>query len=563
MHTDNQAAGIRRHLDYPEKTMFQMIEDIASRYPDAPACDFYNRKTSYRKFISNIETSARVLLSLGLGPGDRVTLCLPNIPQALTAFYAVNRIGAVANMIHPLSAEEEITGYLNYAGSPLLITVDMFYEKARAAASRADHEVRIIVVRIQDELPMHLRGLYTLKSGLSLLKFPQGNDLLWSRIMKNPGNAPLPGITFDAARTSVILYSGGTTGHPKGICLTDLNFNALAMQCREFIETQFRPGLTMLSCMPLFHGFGLGINIHTVLVYGVCCILMPSFNLKTYSQMLIKKRPNFIAGVPTIFDALLNSDSLKDADLSFLLGMFCGGDTLPVELKHRVDAFLRGHHASIQIREGYGLTECVTASCLTPKDEYREKSIGLPFPDTYYDIVKPGTDISCPCGTEGEIVLRGPSVMLGYLDNPEETAKVLRKRSDGHTWLYTGDLGRMDEDGYIYFVQRIKRMIITNGYNVYPAVLEDAINSISCVDYCSVIGVKDPRRGQRVRACVVLHEGVSENDETKNLILKELKKKVAAYALPKEIVFMKSLPRTLVGKVAWHELEKQAEERSA
>ena len=238
--------------------------------------------------------------------------------------------------------------------------------------------------------------------------------------------------------------------------------------------------------------------------------------------------------------------------------MFCGGDSLSVELKKSIDKFLKEHNASIQVREGYGLTECVTASCLTPKDDYRENSIGLPYPDTYYQIVAPGTDDVLPYGEEGEIILRGPTLMTKYLKNPEETAKTLRKLADGNIWLYTGDLGSMDEDGYVYFKQRIKRMIITNGYNVYPGPIENLIDGIDEVAYSCVIGVKDPRRMQRVRAYVVLHDGIGASDALKQKIMDELRLHVARYALPKEIIFRDELPKTLVGKVAYRKLEDEA-----
>ena len=546
-----------RHLVYPDLTMYQAVRRAADEFPDEPAYEFYDRKISFHDFMGRIEAAAGGLSLLGAAEGTRVTICLPNIPQAVDVFYAVNRLGATANMIHPLSAEGEITYCLTRAKSPLIITVDMFYEKVRRAVLKTEHDVKIIVVRIQDELKLPLKLLYTLRTGRPWLKYPEGTDILYRTMVREGSSVTLPAPRYDPDRTAVILYSGGTTGKPKGVCLTDLNFNACAMEARDSIETQFGPGLSILACMPMFHGFGLGINIHTTLMHGVRCILMPSFNAKSYAQMILKKRPNFIAGVPTIFDALLRSDLLKDADLSHLLGMFCGGDTLPVELKRRVDIFLKEHGAGIQVREGYGLTECVTASCLTPKDTYREHSIGLPFPDMVYDIVEPGTDTSAAVGGEGEIVMKGPLLMQGYLDDPEETAVALRRRYDGDLWLYTGDIGRMDGEGYVYFCRRIKRMIITNGYNVYPDILENVLNSLPEVAACCVIGVPDERRGQRIRAYVVPKEGVPENDGTREKILAALSREIAKYALPREIVFRKELPRTLVGKVAYHELEEE------
>lgn len=550
----------RDHLEYPEKTMFQMVEEIAEKYPAEPAYEFYGKKTGYAAFIRRIETVARAFTVCGVKEDDVVTVCMPNTPQALDCFYGLNRIGAVANMVHPLSARSEITFYLNLSRSKYILTVDLFYEKVEEALLETDHPVTILVARIQDELNPLLRAVYTAKKGKDYLRFPNTEHaLLWKDFLKKGrANITLPPAKFRPDKTAVILYSGGTSGTPKGICLTDLNFNACAMQAREAIGEEFRTGLKMLSCMPLFHGFGLGINIHTVLIHGACCILMPTFTNKTYARMLIKKKPNFIAGVPTIFEALLHMPSLDGVDLSFLLGMFCGGDSLSVELKKKVDAFLREHNAGIQVREGYGLTECVTASCLTPKDTYKEGSIGIPFPDTCYCIVKPGSDEEVPRGQEGEIILTGPTVMKGYLNNPEETAASLRTLPDGRTWLYTGDLGIMDEAGYVYYRQRIKRLIITNGYNVYPGRIENVIDSCPEVSYSCVIGVKDPRRVQRIKAYIVLKDGVTPDDATKESILAQLRPHIAKYALPREIEFREELPKTLVGKVAYRLLEEDA-----
>ncbi len=558
----NQPSAYR--LNYPELTMFQMVERIAKTTPDAPAYEFYGRQVTYAGFVRRIERAARAFQAIGIGEGDVVTICLPNIPQALDCFYALNRIGAVANMVHPLSAQNEIAFYLNFSKSKAILTVDMFCQKVENALLQVEQPVTLLVTRMQDELPGLLKAGFVLKEGRKYLRLPNTDHaMLWRTFLKKgDGDGELPAPVYDVTRTAVILYSGGTSGTPKGICLSDLNFNACAIQAKDAIEQELADGYTMLSCMPCFHGFGLGINLHTVLIYGACCILMPSFNGKSYAKMLAERKPNFIAGVPTIFEALLHIPELDGVDLSFLKGIFCGGDSLSVELKKKVDAFLKEHGASIQIREGYGLTECVTASCLTPKDSYRENSIGLPFADTSYCIVRPGTDEEVPYGTEGEIILTGPTVMLRYLDNPEETAAALRVLADGRTWLYTGDLGHMDEDGYIYFRQRIKRMIITNGYNVYPGQVENAIDSCPEVSYSCVIGVKDSRRMHRVRAYVVLKDGIAPDDACKARIMENLKLHVAQYALPKEIIFRKELPKTLVGKVAYRLLEEEAEKEA-
>ena len=557
---DGFISNTSEHIDYPQKTMYRLIAETSEKYPEWNAYTFYNKAAAYKQFNNDICRVSRAFAKTGLKEGDAVTLCLPNIPQTLEAFYALNRNGLVANMIHPLSAQSEIVFYLNMAKSPMIITVDMFYEKVMAAAKEADHPVEVIVVRIQDKLPFFYKILYEIKAGHKYKKYPDDkNARLWKDFLAEGDSLPLPEEEpFDETRTSVILYSGGTSGTPKGICISDLNMNALAYQCREMIPYEIVPGLTMLSCMPMFHGFGLGVNIHTVLAFGACCILMPTFNTRTYANALLKHRPNFIAGVPTIFDALLHMPQLEGKDLSFLKGMFCGGDSLLPDLKKRLDLFLKEHGASIQVQEGYGLTECVTASCLTPAREYREGSIGLPFADTSYAIVKPGTDELLPPDTEGEIILSGPTVMLGYLDNEEENAKTLRRLDDGNIWLYTGDLGAIDKEGFVYFRQRLKRMIVTNGYNVYPSVMEDILSKCPGVSSCCIVGKKDQRRGQIVTAYIIPDDENADQEQLKQDIMDYLKLHVAAYALPREIHFKSDLPKTLVGKVAFRVLEDEA-----
>lgn len=557
---DNKVFTAEAHLNYPEKTMFQMVKEAADRLPQDPAYNFEGKITTYGEMIARIEKTAKAFIKLGIEADDVVTLCMPNTPQAVDSLYALNRIGAVASFIHPLSAQQEIAYYLNVSCSKAIVVPDLFYENVVNALKDVKQDVKIIVARIQDELTPVLYAAYTIKKGKDYLSFPDDRGgILWKNFIRDgESTGSLPDIVFDKNKTAVILYSGGTTGVAKGICLTDLNFNALAMQARISMNCEFSRGLKNLSAMPIFHGFGLGIGIHTVLINNACCILLAQFNTKIYANAMLKRKPNFIAGVPTIFKMLVECDELQNADLSFLKGMFVGGDSMPVELKKKVDGFLRLHGADIQVREGYGLTECVTASCLTPRDTHKTGSIGLPFPDTLYRIVKPGTEEVLPHGEEGEIIISGPTVMKGYLNNEEETSKILFRHSDGRMWLHTGDLGFIDNDGYIYFRQRIKRMIITSGYNVYPSQVEKAIESHADVDYCCVIGVKDAYRMERIKAFVVTKEGVSQNDELKNSIKTHCKKMIAGYAIPKEIEFRQELPKTLVGKVAYRKLEEEA-----
>ena len=449
------------HLEYPEGTMVEAVERIAQQYPDLTAYEFLGNKTSYSSLAGDIHAAAAALKACGVKPGERVTICLPNMPMAIDMFYAVNMIGAIANMIHPLSAEGEIEFYLNDSESVAAITVDMFYQKFAHIRRNTPKLRTMIVCSIKDGLKPLMKIGYQLTKGRKVAPLPKdGSYLTWKEFLKKGQGLSAEEVRVPRGKNepAVVLYSGGTTGITKGILLSNLNFNALGAQVVA-ANPIYEVGDKMLSIMPMFHGFGLGVSIHTILMHGGTCILVPQFTPKTYADLLRKHKPNFIAGVPTLYEALLRVDGIDDLDLSCLKGVFSGGDSLSVELKKRFDAFLKAHGAKITVREGYGTTECVTASCLTPIDEFREGSIGIPFPDTYYKIVRVGTEEEVPYGEEGEICLAGPTVMLEYVNHPEETANTLRKHADGLTWVHTGDLGMMDSDGFVYFRQRIKRMI--------------------------------------------------------------------------------------------------------
>ncbi len=548
-------------LNYPAKTIYELVRAAALKYPNDVAYEFMGKNVTYSQFMARIDRVAKALLALGVGKGDRFTICMPNCPQALDTFYALNRIGAVSNMIHPLSAPSEIAFYLNFSHSKAVLTLDQFYGKLDQIRGDLKQPTKLVIAQIKDELPAPLNLLYPMtKAARKVPKLPAAGDFIrWNDFLRGGKSIDeLPDHPIGYTEGASILYSGGTTGTTKGILLSSANFNATALQTIAASGLHDIHGKKMLSVMPIFHGFGLGIGIHTALVGGATCILVPQFNVKTYAKLLVKKKPNLVPGVPTLFEALLRTNLLEDADLSFLDGMFSGGDSLSVELKHKVDDFLKAHKAKIQIREGYGTTECVTASCLTPKDYARSGSIGVPFPDTYYKIVKPGTTEETDPNIEGEICISGPSVMMCYVDNPEETAQTLRRHADGRIWLHTGDLGAMDTDGFVYFRQRIKRMIITSGYNVYPSQLENIIDGHEKVLLSCVVGVKDKYKMQKVKAFVVLRPGFEPTEEVRQELFDHCRKHIAKYAMPYEIEFRTELPKTLVGKVAYRVLEEEA-----
>ena len=545
------------HLEYFEGSMFEALENIARQYPDNIAFDFMGKSTSYRKLIEETERCAKALKTIGVRENDRVTIAMPNCPQAIYMFYAVNLVGAVANMIHPLSAEKEIEFYLNESESVTAITLDQFYDKFERIRENTK-VVNIIIASVKDALSRPVRAGYMLTEGRKIQRIPEDAPVIRWKDFLNLSKACFYTFRVDrkADDPAVILYSGGTTGTTKGIVLTNKNFNALGQQVVA-ANPMFRVGDKMLAAMPLFHGFGLGVCIHTMLSQGGRCILIPRFTAKSYARQIVKYRGNFIAGVPTLYEALLRLPDMDGADLSCLKGVFSGGDSLSVELKKKFDKFLYDHKAVIQVREGYGTTETVTACCLTPPHMFKEGSIGLPFPDTFIKIVEPGTERELPYGEEGEILLAGPTVMKEYMKHPEETARTLRRHSDGLTWVYTGDLGTMDSEGFIFFRGRAKRMIISSGYNIYPGQVENVLDSHELVQMSCVIGVPDPYRMQKVKAFVTLKPGVSADDKTKQILMDYCRKHIAKYAMPYDIEFKDDMPKTLVGKVAYRILEEE------
>lgn len=553
----NNYGDVPHTLEYKQGSMWEAVLDIAKEYPDYTSFVFMGKKTKYSEFVKQVDDCAKALKNIGIQVGDRVTICMPNCPQGIIMFYAVNVIGAIANMIHPLSAEKEIAFYLNDSKSVAAITLDQFYSKFEAIRDEVSIN-NLIIADIKDALSPVMKLGYAMTSGRKIKKIPKDAPIIrWNDFIKAGrrfnGDYRVKRIATDPA---VTLYSGGTTGVSKGILLSNLNFNALAAQ---IIATNpiFRPGDSMLAAMPIFHGFGLGVSIHSMLANGGKCILVPRFTPASYAKLIVKHCCNFMAGVPTLYEALLRQPIMDGADLSCLKGVYSGGDSLSVELKKKLDAFLAERKATVKVREGYGTTECVTASCLTPLHLAKEGSIGQPFPDTFYKIVRPGTQEELPYGEDGEICISGPTTMMEYVGHPEETAQTLQTHADGRVWVHTGDLGFMDNDGFIYFKQRIKRMIITSGYNVYPSQLENILDAHEIVQMSCVIGVPDPIKVQKIKAFVMLKPDVRHSEDTKALLIEYCKKNIAKYAIPYDIEFRDQLPKTLVGKVAYRVLEEE------
>lgn len=551
--------GIPANIEYPDCSMVDMVMQSAEKWPDNVAYSYYGHKVTYKNFVKKIEKVARALKNYGVKEGDRVTICMPNTPEGITAVYAVNMVGAVCNMVHPLSSEKELEYYIKVADSKYVIVIDAVFDKIYRLRDTAQLE-RIIVVRPSDGLGFLKKKLYTTLH-IKKVKLPSNDSrvVLWEDFIANSyfyqGNYHEERGANDLA---IIMYSGGTTGAPKAVMLSNLNINAESI-CDGTVIRQIVPGATVLSILPLFHCFGLGVCIHTPLCKGMGCILIPAFSHKQFADIIKKNEPNFIVGVPTLFEALANT-KLKPDDLKSVTAVICGGDALNQTLRDKINNYLESHGSSAKIRVGYGLTEGSGAVCLSPENSFSDGIIGAPMPDINFKIVQKDTFKQLPVGEEGEICISGPLVMMGYLGDDAETAQALRLHDDGKIWLHTGDLGYQSDDGLIYFAQRLKRMIISSGYNIYPTHLESIINSHEAVLTSTVIGIDHPYKGQVPKAFIVLKEGYRPGKKIEKEIRELLERNVPIYALPTAYEFRDKLPTTLVGKVAFKKLE--AEEKA-
>jgi long-chain acyl-CoA synthetase len=539
--------GVVPHrLDYPRVTLYEAVAATAKRVPQAVAWDFFGTTARYEELLASIDTAAAALASLGLAAGDRLLISMPTAPAGVIAFYAANKLGVVPALIHPLSTAPEIEHYLNASGARVALTLDAFYGTLTQARPKQPLQA-IVLARIGDYLPPLKRLGFWLAKGRKIPAVPADARVRWWKDLLATPHPPAARATTTTDDPAAILFSGGTTGVPKGIVLTNRNFIAEGMQAAAW--GGMGQGDSILAVLPIFHGFGLGVCVNAAFMAGGKSILVPQFSAETVAKLLKTARPNILVGVPTLFDALSKDPSLAKADLSCLRACFSGADTLPRPVKERFEALVAAHGGKVRLLEGYGLTEAVTAIMAMPLTEYREGSIGVPFPDMDAKICRYGSTEELPPGEEGEICITGPAVMQGYLDDPQATGETLKVHADGRTWLHTGDLGRRDADGFFYFTVRAKRMIKSSGFNVYPAQVEGVLYQHPAVAEACVIGVPDESQIERVKAVVVLKDPAQEGDAMAQQLIDFCRERLIKWSCPREIEFRRELPKTRVGKV--------------
>jgi len=533
-------------IDYPRLTLYEAVAATAQRLPEAIAWDFFGTTATYRELLASIDAAANAFAALGLTAGDRLLVSMPTAPAGVIAFYAANKVGVVPALIHPLSTAPEIEHYLNASGARMALTLDAFGATFAQLRPRRPLDC-IVLARIGDYLSPVKRFGFWLTRGRRIPAAPDDARVRWWKDLMAASHPAAPRAATTTDDPAAILFSGGTTGVPKGIVLSNRNLIAEGMQAAAW--GGMAGGDSILAILPIFHGFGLGVCINAAFMAGGKSILVPQFSAEIVAKLLKSARPNLLVGVPTLYDALSKDPTLAKADLSCLRACFSGADTLPRPVKERFEQLVAAHGGKVKLLEGYGLTEAVTAIMAMPLAEYREGSIGIPFPDMDARICRLGTTDELPPGEEGEICIAGPAVMLGYLDDPQATAETLRVHADGRTWLHTGDLGRRDEDGFFYFTVRAKRMIKSSGFNVYPAQVESVLYQHPLVAEACVIGVPDEAQVERVKAVVVLKDPTQESDATAQALIDFCRGRLIKWSCPREIEFRRELPKTRVGKI--------------
>jgi long-chain acyl-CoA synthetase len=545
--------GVPPTLEYPAMTLHGLLEQTAERYPERLATIFLGAKLPYRALNEAANRFAHALLNLGLKQGDRVALMLPNCPQFLIAFYGALKAGAVVAAMNPLYTPRELEFQLNDAEAETLVTLSKFYPTVEAVRRKTALQ-QVIVTNIKEYLPMARRTLFTLfkerKEGHRVSLRRDAPTHWFQGLLAAPPTSSTPGIAVDPSAAALLQYTGGTTGTPKGAMLTHSGLVANTLQIRSWLSDFQEGAETMLLVLPLFHVFGMGACMSVMVQGAGTMILLPQFKTHDVLQALSKHRATLFPGVPSMYVALNNSPELPTVDLTSLRHCFSGAAPLPQEVQERFEAHIGG-----RLVEGYGMTEA-NACIITPLRGARKRgSIGVPIPDVEARIVDVETGVrTLAPGEIGELVVQCPQQLHGYWRNADDTAQVLR---DG--WIYTGDIARMDDDGFFYIVDRKKEMILSGGFNVYPRDVEEVLYLHPKVREAAVIGIPDDFQGERVKAFVVPHDGeVPSADE----IVAFCRKHLVAYKVPTQVEFRDSLPKTLIGKVLRRVLMEEERQRT-
>ena len=540
----------------PECSVYDYLVECNKNHLDDFAINYFDRKITFRELFDNIERATKGFSSIGLNKGDIIVMATVTTPETIYSFYALNRLGVVANMVDPRTSTEGIKDYIEEVNATCVLTIDVALPKIEKAIIGTNVN-QIVVVSPADSLAQPKKLLFKIFN-----RSPKLSEkcLVWPKILKNSTNQTFTIAPYEKDVCCAIEHTGGTTGMPKGVMLTNDNFNAATSQIK-YSPLRMERKDRFLNIMPPFIAYGMVLGIHTALTHGWESILIPKFDPKDFSDLILKYRPSGIMGVPTYFEGLMDDPKLKGADLSCIKVVLVGGDKTQVEFEKRVNTFFAEHNANIHLSKGYSMTEASSTATFAFEEINKLGSNGIPFTETIVSAFEPDTDKELKVNESGEICIFTPTMMLGYYGKPNETNKVLKKHSDGRIWIHSGDLGHIDEDGCVYIDGRLKRMIIRfDGFKVFPPFIENVVTTHKAVESCCAVGTPDKShsQGQLPIVHIVLKPEYKGRDTEVEFELVELcKNELPEYAQPSAYKFRETLPVTPIGKVDFKALEQE------
>lgn len=539
----------------PALSAFEYVCQRSKNHLNDTALEYYGRKFTYADLIVNVKKTAAALRGAGVKKGDIITVVSIMTPEIIALFYAADMMGATLNLVDPRYSVEGIREYIEEVDSHLLVCLNVVYERCRQAAKRTNVE-KVIVLSPADSLPPVMAVGYKLTTP-DKNKYAS-NVIRWKQFIKGGEGQSTAAEPYDPDHACVVVHTGGTTGSPKGVMLTDDCFNGIALQFQAYPKL-FHRGQKLMNVMPPFIAYGFACGIHLPLVLGFTVIIIPNLDPAKLGSLVLKHKPEHMFGVPTHYQQLASDPKLRDKDLSFIINYAAGGDSLSRGAEQTVNDFLAAHGARYPIAKGYGMTEVSSAATVAAGLDNKPGSVGIPMVNTVVAAFEPGTDQELPIGQRGELCISGPCLMKGYYNKPEETAILLRRHPDGRVWAHTGDMGYLDEDGFVYLDSRIKRMIIRHdGFKVFPSMIENVVSRHPAVHQCSVVGCadKDHTQGRLPFVYIVLK---SDTTAKKKQVIRELERMCAEelpeYVQPAAYKFISSMPMTPVGKVDYRQLE--------
>lgn len=543
----------------PECTIFEYLLENNKEHLSDVALNYYGRKITFKELFDNIEKAAKAFSALGVKQGDIIVMATVTTPETIYAFYGLNRLGAITNMVDPRTSVEGIREYIVEVNAEYVLTIDVAYTKINEAIIGTAVK-QIIVTSPADSLSQPQKTLFCIASKLkqSVPNRSKKAVLKWKNFITK-GYKTSPNFSeYKKNQCCVIVHTGGTTGTPKGVMLSNDNINALVFQS-IYTGIDMKREHTWMDIMPPFIAYGIGMGVHLPLVIGMETILIPTFNAKKFDDLLVKYKPVHMVFVPSYWGTIINSAKLKNEDLSYIIAPTVGGDTMDTTLEEQANDFLRKHGCSYKVTKGYGMTEVSSGVAGTVDENNKIGSVGIPFVKTIVSVFDPDTGKELSYNQQGEICITGPNTMIGYYGNENATNEIIRKHSDGLEWVHSGDIGYMDESGSIFILGRVKRMIIRyDGFKVFPSFIEKVIGSHNAVASCCAVGTPDSQHSQGklpVVHIVLQPDYLGCEEDVKKELFELCFNELPEYAQPTRIIFRDTMPLTAIGKIDYRSLE--------